>query len=68
MNYQKRVINAAIWVNETVDSNVSFTVVEDEEGFLLGYGLFSPVSLLLSFIGVSTLKRGEWTGRDDDCI
>ena len=58
MNYQKRVINAAIWVNETVDSNVSFTMVEDEEGFLLGYGLFSPVSVLLSFIGISTLKRG----------
>ena len=68
MNYQKRVINAAIWVNETVDSNVSFTMVEDEEGFLLGYGLFSPVSVLLSFIGISTLKRGELTGRDEDCI
>ena len=43
-------------------------MVEDEEGFLLGYGLFSPVSVLLSFIGISTLKRGELTGRDEDCI
>ena len=57
-----------MYKRQTVDSNVSFTVLEDEEGFLLGYGLFSPVSVLLSFIGVSTLKRGEWTGREEDCI
>ncbi|MFZ8907133.1 MAG: M14 family metallopeptidase [Poseidonia sp.] len=66
LNYQKRVIQAAVWVNETVDSNVSFTVVDDEEGFLLGYGLFNPVSVLLAFIGVSTLKRSDISGRDED--
>ena len=66
LNYQKRVINAAIWVNETVDSNVSLSVVEDQEGFLLGYGLFNPISVLLALIGVSTLKRSDLSGRDDD--
>ena len=68
LNYQKRVINAAIWVNETVDSNVSFSVVEEDEGFLLGYGLFNPVSVLLALIGVSTLKRNDLNGRKDDFV
>ncbi len=68
LNYQKRVINAAIWVNETVDSNVSFSVVEEDEGFLLGYGLFNPVSVLLALIGVSTLKRNDLNGREDDFV
>ena len=68
LNYQKRVINAAIWVNETVDSNVSFTVMEDEEGFLLGYGLFNPISVLLALLGVSTLKRSDLNGREDDLV
>ena len=60
----KAVINAAIWVNETVDSNVSFTMVDDEESFLLGYGLFNPVSVLLAFIGVSTLRRNDLVYRE----
>ena len=68
LNYQKRVINAAIWVNETVDSNVSFSLVEEDEGFLLGYGLFNPVSVLLALIGVSTLKRNDLNGREDDFV
>ena len=68
LNYQKRVINAAIWVNETVDSNVSFTMVDDEESFLLGYGLFNPVSVLLAFIGVSTLRRNDLLYRDEETV
>ena len=51
-----------------MDSNVSFSVVEEDEGFLLGYGLFNPVSVLLALIGVSTLKRNDLNGREDDLV
>ena len=59
LNYQKRVINAATWVNETVDSNLTVNFVEAEEGFLLGFGLFNPLGVILSMIGVSILTRRE---------
>ena len=59
LNYQKRVINAAMWVNETVDSNLTVNFVETEEGFLLGFGLFNPLAVILSMIGVSALTRRE---------
>ena len=40
LNYQKRVINAAIWVNETVDNSTSVVVLEAEDGgFLIGFCL-----------------------------
>ena len=59
LNYQKRVINAATWVNETVDSNLTVNFIEAEEGFLLGFGLFNPLAVILSMIGVSVLTRRE---------
>ncbi|MBL6732987.1 MAG: hypothetical protein ISP84_00400 [Candidatus Poseidonia sp.] len=59
LNYQKRVIDAAVWVNETVDSNVSMVVVEDEGGFLVGYGLFNPLTVIVGMLGVSLLIRRE---------
>jgi hypothetical protein len=65
LNYQKRVINAAIWVNETVDGNTSVMMVEEDEGgFLTGFGLFNPLAVMLSLIGVSALVRREHDGED----
>ena len=57
LNYQKRVINAAVWVNETVDSNVTSFVTEDEGGLLLGFGLFNPLGVIVGMLGVSLLSR-----------
>jgi hypothetical protein len=59
LNYQKRVINASVWVNETVDSNLTVNFVETEEGFLLGFGLFNPLAVILGMIGVSIISRRE---------
>ncbi len=59
LNYQKRVVNAATWVNETVDSNLSVNFVDSEEGFLLGFGLFNPLVVIFSMIGVSVVARRE---------
>lgn len=57
LNYQKRVINAAVWVNETVDSNVTSFMTEDEGGLLLGFGLFNPLGVIVGMLGVSLLSR-----------
>ncbi len=59
LNYQKRVINASTWVNETLDSNLTVTFVEAEEGFLLGFGLFNPLAVIFGMIGVSIISRRE---------
>ena len=52
-------INASVWVNETVDSNLTVNFVETEEGFLLGFGLFNPLAVILGMIGVSIISRRE---------
>ena len=59
LNYQKRVINAATWVNESVDENTSVTVVEADDRMLTGAGLFNPVSVIIGIIGVALLTRRE---------
>jgi len=60
LNYQKRVINASTWVNETVDGNTSVVMIQDaESGFLTGFGLFNPLAVILSFVGVSFYTRRE---------
>ncbi len=59
LNYQKRVINAATWVNESVDENTSITVVEADDRMLTGAGLFNPVSVIIGMIGVALLSRRE---------
>ena len=59
LNYQKRVINAATWVNESVDENTSVTVVEADDRMLTGPGLFNPVSVIIGMIGVALLTRRE---------
>tara|TARA_Y100000766_G_scaffold272290_1_gene271963 strand:- start:4436 stop:5848 length:1413 start_codon:yes stop_codon:yes gene_type:complete len=63
--YQKRVINAATWVNETV--NVSAMLVESEnDRFLIGYGLFNPVSVLVAIVGVAAFANEAETRRNPD--
>jgi hypothetical protein len=65
LNYQKRVINAATWVNETV--NVSATFIDSEqERFLIGYGLFNPISVLAAVIGVAAFANEAETRRTSE--
>ena len=60
LNYQKRVINAATWVNESVHENTTIMFEEAEDRFLTGAGLFHPVGVILSMLGVSFyLRRDE---------
>ena len=59
LNYQKRVINAATWVNESVDENTTVMMVEDEDRFLVGAGLFHPVGVIFGLLGVSFYLRRD---------
>jgi hypothetical protein len=65
LNYQKRVINSAMWVNETVLVNATF--VGDGDGrFLIGYGLFNPLSVLAAVIGVAAFANERDVRRNPD--
>ena len=65
LNYQKRVINAATWVNETVNVSATFTASEQQR-FLIGYGLFYPISVLAAVIGVAAFANEAETRRTSD--
>ncbi len=67
LNYQKRVINAATWVNETV--NVTATYDDGEQDrFLTGFGLFNPLSVLATIIGVAAFSNERDLRRKPDEI
>ena len=56
--YQKRVIDAAKWVTEPL--NVSTILVEnDDSSFLIGYGLFSPTTILAGLAVISLLRNED---------
>jgi hypothetical protein len=57
LNYQVRVVESARWVNEPVLEVELNVVDQDETSFLIGYGLFNPVSLLACFIAVAAVAN-----------
>ena len=54
--YQKRIINSAQWVNETVDESLVSIIKVEDDSFLLGYGLFNPLSMIMALSVVAILK------------
>jgi len=56
LSYQKRIINSAQWVNETVDEALVSIIKVEDDSFLLGYGLFNPFSLIMTLSVVAILK------------
>ena len=57
--YQKRVINASQWVNESINASSIQTDKDDEGNLLTGFGLFNPVSVILSLLGISVVTKRE---------
>jgi len=57
------VINAATWVNETVDGERVLLVESEEAGLLLGTGLFHPMTSLLGVVLIGWAR-----GRRKDII
>ena len=57
--YQKRVIDASKWVTELLEINATSVDKEDSGGFLVGYGLFSPTTILVGLAVISLLRKEE---------
>lgn len=56
LSYQKRIINSAQWVNETVDDSLITVKKVEDDNFLVGYGLFNPITLIMAFSIIAILK------------
>ena len=54
--YQKRVIDAAKWVTEPLEINATMLNEDDDASFLVGYGLFSPTTILAGLAIISLLR------------
>ena len=57
--YQKRVINASTWVTEPINQTVINAKSNDESNKLFGYGLFNPITVIVSVIGLAAILRPE---------
>ena len=57
--YQKRVIDAAKWVTEPLEINATVLSVEDDSSFLIGYGLFSPTTILAGLAVIALLRNED---------
>jgi len=67
LNYQKRVINASVWVNESVEHEPRYVDDDGDDRFLIGFGVFNPVSTLLAMVGVSAwMQRRNGLQIDDE--
>ena len=51
LSYQKRVINSAQWVNESVD--ISFAEQVEDEYWLGGWGMFDPFSMIFAMLAAA---------------
>ena len=65
--YQKRVINASKWVTEPINSTVISTNFESEGYKLFGYGIFNPLTVIFSMIGIAAILRPEDEEITDNC-
>ena len=57
LNYQKRIIESSQWINETVAPKSMVLPEEDEGSFLIGYGIFHPLSIIVGFIAVANVLQ-----------
>ncbi len=55
LNYQKRIIESSQWINETITPNSLLLPGDDEGSFLIGYGIFHPLSIIVGFIAVANV-------------
>jgi hypothetical protein len=56
-------------VNETINASVVVFTDTEEGGFLLGYGVFNPISVVFAMIGVSVwLQRKELADDEYDVL
>ena len=59
MYYQKRVINASTWVTEAINSSVIKSKSNDNAEALFGFGIFNPLTVIISVIGLAAILKPE---------
>ena len=57
--YQVRVINASRWVSEPINSTTIEISTEDDVNGLFGYGIFNPLTVIISVVGLAAILRPE---------
>ena len=55
LNYQKRIIESSQWVNETSVPGTLMLKEQSEDSFLIGYGIFHPLSIMIGFVAVANI-------------
>ena len=57
--YQVRVIESSRWVTEPINASVPVIIGSEEDNFLIGYGLFNPVTMIAGFAAIAALLQRE---------
>ena len=57
--YQIRVVNSSRWVSEPVNASVLVMIETESSNFLVGYGLFNPVTLIAGFAAIAAFAQRE---------
>ena len=55
--YQVRVVDSARWVSEPINSSLVSISENEESNFLIGYGLFNPVSIITGFVMIAAFAQ-----------
>ena len=59
LRYQVRIVESARWVSEPIEADMVAIVEDDESSFLIGYGLFNPVTIIAGFVAVAAVVQSE---------
>jgi hypothetical protein len=57
--YQVRVIESSRWVTEPINASVPVMVENEESNFLIGYGLFNPITMIAGFVAMAAFVQRE---------
>jgi hypothetical protein len=59
LRYQVRIVESARWVSEPVEASMVTLIEDDDSSFLIGYGLFNPVTIIAGFVAVAAVIQSE---------
>jgi hypothetical protein len=65
LNYQVRVVESARWVNEPIEGADIASSGQEETSFLIGYGVFNPLTLMACFIAVAAVANERENVKDE---
>jgi len=65
LNYQVRVVESARWVNEPIEGVDLASSEQEDSSFLIGYGVFNPLTLMAGFIAVAAVANERENLKDE---